>query len=205
MKDTALGKAGFIYRPSRQITREAGEGQARERSPGRARLRTPLHPASGTSRGCSRPELARGVLKWHKQRRLLGQYSPPRAGPSEGDPPRASQREDRQVEKGTLLRGSLPAPPSPMTLQGPACKARCELPTPGEGGESPDPRERERHERGNRDGGPCSSKVPGVLTPNHLQGPQTSPTTQAPVPFTSSASDPLESFHFPPVCSNSLD
>ena len=65
----------------------------------------------------------------------------PEPAPNEGDPHRASHRGQASQEADSpAWVSSRP----PMTLQGPACKARCELPTPGEGGESPDPREKER-------------------------------------------------------------
>lgn len=160
---------------------------------------------SSTSQGCSHPELARVVLKWHRQQRLRGQRSVPEPAPSEGDPPRASQRQDSRAKTRTPVCLSSPL----MTPRGPALKARHELPTqredglPHQGGRSPDLGER----GGERELGSAAATVVLLLqsawglTPNLPQGPQTSPTIQAPVPFTSPQCDALRSFHFPPALS----
>ena len=152
VKDTALRKAGFIYRPSRQITREAGEG----RSQG-------TQSWAGTPPYAPAPRVRyfAGLLTpWAGQRRAkMAQAAktpwPVFSTPSR-PPVRVTHLEPPRERTGKSRRGlscvGLFPPPPPMTLQGPACMARCELPTPGEGGESPDPREREK-ERWDREPG----------------------------------------------------
>lgn len=114
-----------------------------------------------------------------------------------GRPLSASQNEDKQAKKGLLCHLFSPMGPSksqPVRL-GTTCSPGRLEPGPGRNA-------CRRLETGlRREGSGVLLSGAGGLPPNLLQGPQTSLTNQAAVPFAPSVQGPLKSFHVHPALS----